>query len=114
MHAMIIMHTEGHTVLTLLVCATRDALVHGLDLDTGQAAWSPAEMEKAARWVMVQPGGQIVTMSDVVIVWKPPESDEQLPDSLEDLTREVARRTGWVYDENARVRMLTRKEYSEL
>ncbi|MCA9776713.1 MAG: hypothetical protein KC800_08360, partial [Candidatus Eremiobacteraeota bacterium] len=98
----------------LLVCATRDGLVHGFRLSTGKQAWSPAEMEKAALWVFVQPNGQIVTMSDEVIVWTQPEPEEEEPLPLETLARRVGLWTGWVYDDNARVRMLTREEYERL
>lgn len=95
----------------LLVCATRDALVHGYHVDSGAPAWSPAEMEKSARWVFVQPGGQVVTMSDEVIVWQPPQPELEPPQSLETLVERVSLWTGWVYDDNARVRTLTREEF---
>lgn len=98
----------------LLACVTRDALLHGFHIPAGKMAWPPMEMEKAARWVFVQPGGRIVTMSDQVTVWEPPEVDPVLPDELEALVKEVALRTGWVYDEDARVRTLTHQEYFEL
>ena len=98
----------------LLVCVTRDALVHGYRIDRQETAWSPAEMEKAALWVFIQPQGQIVTMSDEVIVWQPPDSVEEPPQTLETLTSQVGLLTGWVYDEDARVRTLTREEYLRL
>lgn len=98
----------------LLVCATRDGLVHGFRLSTGEPAWSPAELEKAALWVFVQPNGQIVTMSDEVIVWTQPEAEEEEALPLETLTRRVGLWTGWVYDDTARVRTLTREEYERL
>jgi serine/threonine protein kinase len=98
----------------LLACVTRDALVHGYRIDLREPAWSPAEMEKAALWVFVQPEGQVVTMSDEVTVWQPPESGEESPQSLETLTKRVGLWTGWVYDENARVRTMTREEYLRL
>lgn len=98
----------------LLVCATRDALVHGFQVDSGGSAWSPAEMEKSALWIFVQPNGQVVTMSDEVTVWKQPEPESNASQDLPALVRSVAQITGWVYDENAQVRTLTREEYSQL
>ncbi len=94
----------------LLVCATRDGLVHGFSLTSGERAWWPAELEKAARWIFVQPDGQVVTMSDEVTVWAPPQGE---PIETHNWQREIALRTGWVYDENARVRTLSAAEYSQ-
>ena len=98
----------------LLVCVSRDAMVRGFHLSTGEPAWSPAEMEKSARWVFVQANGQVVTMSDEVTVWQAPTLEQESPQSLETLVNRVALWTGWVYDENARVRTLTREEYWEV
>jgi protein kinase-like protein len=98
----------------LLVCVTRDALVHGYRIGRQSPAWSPAEMETAALWVFVQPEGQIVTMSDEMIVWQQPEPQDESPQSLETLTERVGLWTGWIYDEDARVRTLTREEYLRL
>lgn len=98
----------------LLVCATRDALLYGFKLSEKRRAWAPAEMEKSARWVCIQPSGRIVTMSDEVTVWSPPSEQEDLPSELDALINQVALRTGWVYDESARVRTLTREEYAKL
>lgn len=95
----------------LLVCATREATVEGFQIATGQPAWAPAELEKSARWVFVQPGGRVVTMSDEVTVWDPPPTEHEPSQPLEVLLPRVPRWTGWVYDENARVRTLTRSEY---
>lgn len=97
----------------LLVCASRDALIHGFYVDSKQPAWAPAEMEKAARWVYVQPNGQVVTMSDEVTVWKPPSLEKEPPQDFQTLEKRVALWTGWVYDENARVRTMTSREYLE-
>jgi hypothetical protein len=95
----------------LLVCASRDGLVQGFSLPEKRAAWPPVQLEKAARWIFVQEGGQIVTMSDEVIVWKQPEPlDASLQDG-KSWAAEVARRTGWVYDENAQIRTLSHSEY---
>ena len=102
--------TEGR----LLVISTRDASIYGFDLTTGEAAFAPAEMEKSARWVYLQPGGRVVTMSDEVTVWNQPSREGILPSDVASLTREVARRTGWIFDETGRVRTLTRQEYQAL
>ncbi len=96
---------------TLLVAVTRSAQVHGYDLETGDAAWSPAEMEKSARWVFLQPNGRVVTMSDEVTVWQPPEREPEAPLALEVLLPQVGLWTGWVFDDHARVRTLSREEY---
>lgn len=98
----------------LLVCATRDGLVHGFHLDTGKPAWSPAQLDKAALWIFVQPNGQIVTMSDEVIVWKQPTHQTEPPLTLEALVDRVGLWTGWVYDDDARVRTLSKEEFNRL
>jgi serine/threonine protein kinase len=97
------------------VCVTRDGLVRGYSLETKSEAWPPLELQKPARWVYIQENGQVVTMSDEVIVWKEPEPlDFSLQDS-DSLNREIARRTGWVYDERtAQIRTLSRSEYQAL
>ena len=95
----------------LLVAVTRDGLVHGWELESGQSAWAPAELEKAARWVFVQQNGQIVTCSDEITVWKRPQADKE---KASPLGLAISRRTGWVYDDTARVRTLSREEYSKL
>ncbi|MGE0493599.1 MAG: WD40 repeat domain-containing serine/threonine protein kinase [Vulcanimicrobiota bacterium] len=97
----------------LVVCATRVGLVHGYSLIDQQPAWPPIELENPARWIYVQEGGQIVTMSDEVMVWKLPEPLNDSLVSAEELKREISRRTGWLYDEKARVRTLSRSEYLE-
>lgn len=99
----------------LVVCATRDGLVHGFSLREGKPAWPPIQLEKAARWIYVQDNGQIVTMSDIVTVWKQPDPlDRSLRDPRA-LSQEVARRTGWTYDDrNAQVRTLSRDEYLKM
>ena len=97
-----------------LVCAGRNGLVWGFSLTEQRKAWPPIELEKAARWIYVQENGQVVTMSDVVIVWKAPEPLDRSRRSPLDLETEIARRTGWVYDaRNTQIRMLTRDEYLE-
>ena len=53
-------------------------------------------------------------MSDEVIVWTQPEAEEEEALPLETLTRRVGLWTGWVYDDTARVRTLTREEYERL
>lgn len=99
----------------LLVCASRDGLIHGFSLVTGKRAWSAAQMEKAAMWVYVQDTGRIVTMSDETTVWEPPALRSQtLPEGPEALLKTVSLWTGWLYDENAQVRTLTRAEYARL
>lgn len=96
----------------LLVCVTRDGMLHGFDLLAGVPAWPSAELERAARWVMIQPDGKLVTMSDRVIVWKMPDQHPPLQaHDLESLKLEIAVKTGWVLDQNARIRMLRREEY---
>lgn len=97
----------------ILIVGTRDGLVHGFSLHERQTAWPPIELETPSRWVYLQEGGQVVTMSDEVTVWKSPEP---LPDSIwssEALESEIARRTGWLYDDQARIRTLSRREYLE-
>ena len=96
-----------------LVCACRDGLVHGFSLPLKKAAWPPLQLEKAARWVFVQPGGQIVTMSDEVIVWKTPEPLDSSLQDPQSLIREVARRTGWISDQNDQIRTLSQSEYKD-
>ena len=99
----------------LVVCATRDGLVYGYSTADKRPAWPPIQLEKAARWIYVQDNGQIVTMSDIVTVWKQPEPLDRSLRDPEALSREVARRTGWIYDDrNAQVRTLSRDEYLEL
>ena len=98
----------------LLVCVTRDALVHGHSVKSGKPVWSPAELEKPARWVFIQPTGRIVTMSDTVTVWERPGAEFELSQDAQELNRQVNLITGWTYDEIGRVRCLTRDEYLRL
>lgn len=95
-----------------LVCVTRAGLVRGYSLTSKAEAWPPIELRKSARWVFVQDDGKVVTMSDEVCVWKEPEPIDPSIRDPEALSREVARRTGWVYDERlAQIRALPRYRY---
>ena len=54
-------------------------------------------------------------MSDVVTVWKAPEPLDRSLQGPDELAREVAGRTGWIYDEkSAQIRTLSRDEYLKL
>ena len=99
----------------LLVVAARDGLVHGYRVDEERRAWPPLALQNPARWVYVQGNGKVVTMSDVVTVWESPESLDSSLREPEELSREVARRTGWIFDEkSAQIRTLSREEYLKL
>lgn len=97
----------------MLALASRDGLVVVYSLESKAPAYAPLELETAARWIYIQDGGQVVTKSDEVIVWKPPTPVDSDLSKGDELKKEVARRTGWVYDDHARVRTLSRLEYLE-
>lgn len=98
----------------LLVCVTRDGLMRGYNLSSGQPAWPAVETEDQAQWVYVQPQGDLVSMSDTVTVWRKPRPpvawDEDAPASLWRLR--VTGVTGWVFDDTARIRMLDHDEFA--
>ena len=92
--------------------ASRSGLVRSYQIPEGKEVGPPVELSKAARWIYSQEGNRLVTMSDEVTVWKEPEPLDLSLDSPTALSQEIARRTGWFYDQkSAQIRALTRSEY---